>query len=214
MPPPVKKDFVEIPSSLASKTLEEIIVKWNEDLEQQVADFYKKAIELNIVDSEIRANSEKLVKAHDAVVKAEVAEAELASLVNYVSAQQAELEALLDMIETGLDNLLVASSTDESYVSSDDVSRAKIYHQAADLQSSLLRLSTSFDSLSTLLQEKQDKDRSPSALSSLVRALDANLEALLLLRDNSSTIPSRIKNVSELNTKTVREHERLKFSNY
>lgn len=196
------QEFVQIPSALLNQTLEEIIIKWNEDLESQVSEFYRRAIELNSVDTQLRTISERLVTAHEATLKAEAAQTELDSLVAYVSAQQAELEALLDMIEAGLQNV----ATEGSVPSVEDFSRARIYQQAAELQSSLLSLESAFEKIS-------NSNLTPTTeLGKLVAALDANLEALLVLKDQSTRTEKRITNVQQLGLKANHEQERLKFT--
>ena len=197
------QEFVQIPSALLNQTLEEIILKWNEDLESQVSEFYRRAIELNSIDTQLRLSSERLLTAHDAVVQAEAQQAELDALVNYVSAQQAELEALLDMLEAGLQNL----NTDAATPSSDDISRARIYQQAADLQKALISLEASFADISSLSACTPEGD-----LPRLVSALDANLEALLVLKEHSGRTEKRLQAVQQSGVRATHQQERLKFS--
>ena len=201
--PPAVQEFVQIPSALLNQTLEEIILKWNEDLESQVSEFYRRAIELNSIDTQLRQSSERLLSAHDAVVQAEAQQAELDALVNYVGAQQAELEALLDMLEAGLQNL----NTDAAAPSSDDISRARIYQQAADLQKALISLEASFADISSLSACTPEGD-----LPRLVSALDANLEALLVLKEHSGRTEKRLQAVQQSGVRATHQQERLKFS--
>lgn len=94
---------IEIPSNLKNKTLGDIVTDWQVELENQVTEFHKQANELRKYDSKLHSSAEKLITLNDRIIKLEAVQSELDQNLNYIIAQQDELENLLDGVKSKLE---------------------------------------------------------------------------------------------------------------
>jgi nuclear pore complex protein Nup62 len=200
---------VSFPSNLKNKTLEEIVTGWNEELEAQVAEFQRQAIEIGQWDTKVVQNGERILALSDRVSKLESVQSELEQHLAFVIAQQSELEALLD----GIEKELPALSTADGKVSpADDAEREAVYTKTGQVQERLmdlsLQLSSAVDSINRAAATPVDGNAKGS-VAEVALILNAHLDALQWIEAQVKDLKASTKDVQNIAQHARLQHERL-----
>lgn len=204
------------PSALKGKTLEEIVVGWQEELEEQVNTFHRCAVELAKWDKDILGNEESLLALSDRVNQLESWESELEQNLAFISAQQAELESLLEMIEKELPAVTEAVAPNVmpggtmTRLSPADAERDRLFSLAESLQSQLNDLSAN---LSDMIADSNDsKPRSVDIKSDqMTSIMNEQLETLIWIDRQLDDLKRTKAYTKRLSEKAQVEHERMLF---
>ncbi len=192
---------VSFPSALKNKTLEEIVVGWNEELEAQVAEFQKQAIEIGQWDKRILANGEKLLAVHSRVTSLEKSQSDLEQSLNYVVAQQSELETLLDGIEKEL------KQEKQPDLNMDDKEREEMYNKAAQAQERISELGLQL--ASTVDTINRSANSGATGLAGVSQVMNAHLEALAWIEAQIKELKVSTDTVQQLASKATLQQGRL-----
>ena len=92
-----------VPAVLRSKTLDEILNRWNMELEAHMRSFTEQAIEVAKWDQRIIANSDLIVSLNADVEEVEAGQRELDLHLQNINQQQDEFEDLLGSLEADVD---------------------------------------------------------------------------------------------------------------
>jgi len=196
--------------------LEEIVNSWNEELETQVAEFQRQSIEIAQWDQKIIKNGEKIVAFNERVLKIEALQSELDQNLAYVSAQQSELEGLLDGIDKELP-ALVAATTRNSLTTSVDLDRDRTFEMAEQVQNQVSELTTT---LSQMVREVNSASESSSnsvpdtsqPVVDIVQILNAHLDTLQWIDQQVDDLKKSTASVARLSDRALTEHSRI-FNN-
>ena len=91
-------------SSLTFRQLEENINKWTIELEDLEKVFINQATQVNAWDQLLIRNGEKIISLHESVSAVRLDQQRLEHELDFVAAQQSELEEILKPLEAGLAN--------------------------------------------------------------------------------------------------------------
>ena len=176
---------VSFPSNLKNKTLEEVIISWNEELENLVSTFERQAVEIAQWDKKIIHNGEQIIALNDRVNKLETFQRQVDQSLSYVVAQQSELEGCLDAIEKELPAFSQAV-TESSGVKPGvvDGERERIYESAETAQKQVIEVANSLSRMifeinsaatDTLASEEGSAGR---PLADVAQVLNSHLDTL------------------------------------
>jgi nuclear pore complex protein Nup62 len=205
---------IQFPSNLKSKTIEEIIVSWNEELENQIQEFQRQAVSLSEWDKKILHNAERVGKLNTRVSEMEQLHRELEQGVTYVTAQQAELESLLDGIDRELPKMVTALGKQPQVGS--DADRAKTFHLAESLQVQLndvsSQLSRLVNQVNTASSPKLSASTSNNPTTDVAQILNNHFETLAWIEEQVSHLQRNALETQKMGERANAEHERLSLS--
>ncbi|KAG9081059.1 FG-nucleoporin nsp1 [Ceratobasidium sp. 370] len=186
------------PSALRGKSVEEIVNKWQEELETQTKEFKRTAQEVEVWDRALIENGVKIANLYAAVQAAEAVQQGIDGTLDNVEEQQKSVAAALDGYENEMKKIYGSESLGVD-VGPADGQREKNYALAASLADqldSLARgLSTMIDSvndLSTGASSAQSKDDPVAQISAI---LNAHLESLQWIDGAVREAEERVKEV-------------------
>jgi nuclear pore complex protein Nup62 len=205
---------IQFPSNLKSKTIEEIIVSWNEELENQIQEFQRQAVSLSEWDKKILHNAERVGKLNTRVSEMEQLHRELEQGVTYVTAQQAELESLLDGIDRELPKMVTALGKQPQVGS--DADRAKTFQLAETLQVQLndvsSQLSRLVNQVNTASSPKLSASTSNNPTTDVAQILNNHFETLAWIEEQVSHLQRNTLETQKMGERANAEHERLSLS--
>ncbi|KAF8338724.1 Nsp1-like C-terminal region-domain-containing protein [Cantharellus anzutake] len=169
------------PSMLRGKTIDEIIAKWNNELETQVKQFHKVASEVAVWDRALMENSEKINFLFNKVTAAQASQVAIDESLKHIEEQQRALNKTLDGYEEIVKQILNNSGRSLD-LGPADRERDNSYGLAAGLNSQLDDLSHSLTSMiETVNSLSAPPDFTSGAPFSAAGAVDpiAQIEAIL-----------------------------------
>ncbi|KAG9126489.1 FG-nucleoporin nsp1 [Ceratobasidium sp. 392] len=186
------------PSALRGKSVEEIVNKWQEELETQTKEFKRTAQEVEVWDRALIDNGIQISHLYAAVQNAEAMQQGIDGTLDNIEEQQKSVAAALDGYEHEMKKIYGSESLGVD-VGPADGQREKNYALAASLADqldSLARgLSTMIDSvndLSTGTSSAQSKDDPVAQISAI---LNAHLESLQWIDGAVRDAEERVKDV-------------------
>lgn len=223
---------ITFPSTLKNKTLEEIVTGWKDELEAQVAEFQRQAVIVGQWDRRIVRNGENILALNEKVVQMEAMQTELEQNLSYVSAQQAELEGLLDALEREMEPFVEAATQSRPRQPADQ-ERERIYDQSETLQQLATNLATTLGNLVTQVNSasvsepevpskvpaKKSGDSSidadslaanePASVVDIVKVLNSHLDSLQWIDQQITGLRQAASSVSRMGERATAEQERL-----
>jgi hypothetical protein len=111
--------------SLKGKTIEDILNKWQQDLDQCTKDFHRQAVEVQGWDRVLIENGHAISKLYKSVGKVDETQNQIEQTLEYIESQQQELGAVLDQYEMQIRALMEGStSTTAATAGGADASKA------------------------------------------------------------------------------------------
>ncbi|KAJ9578658.1 hypothetical protein L9F63_005148 [Diploptera punctata] len=184
-------------TSLNFCQLEESINKWTLELEEQEKVFMNQATQVNAWDRLLIGNGEKIVSLNNAVERVKLEQQQLDNELDFILAQQRELEDCLAPLEKEL--------------SSDGVSdpeREHIYQMAENMDSQLKQMSEDLKEIIEHLNETNRTQDTNDPIVQIGRILNAHMNSLQWIDQNTALIASHLEQVSKLHDVHRRENER------
>lgn len=201
---------IQFPSSLKNKTIEEILFAWNEELENQVHEFQRQSVALLEWDKKILKNAERVGKLNVRVSEMEQLHKELEQGVSFVTTQQAELESLLDGIDSELPKMVAALGKTPQVGA--DADRAKTFELAETLQIQLNEISSQMtrmvNQVNTTSNPKTTSGDSQST-SNVAQILNNHFETLQWIEEQVASLQKGTLETQKLSERATAEHERL-----
>ena len=204
---------IQFPSSLKNKTIEEIILGWNEELENQVQEFQRQAVSLSEWDKKILSNAERVGKLNVRVSEIEQLQRELEQGVNYISTQQAELENLLDGIDRELPKMISALGKTPQVGA--DADRSKTFDLAENLQIQLNDASSQLSRLVNHLNTKSKSNPIPpenTVTPNVAQILNNHFETLNWIEEQVTLLQRSTIETQKMSERANSEHERLSLT--
>jgi len=190
---------------LKNKTLEEVINDWSNELEENVRVFTKQAVDVSKWDQSIMENGDKVYKLHTEVKRVQVSQKELEQNLEIISTQQNELSSLLDSLESEVDGIVA-----DSDLTPTDIEREKGYQMAEDINAQLDQMATTLKDLVSKLNLSQEKNGDgENPVFQIVKILNAHLNSLQWIDQNSSYLQSKLQEVSRIFATQKAETERI-----
>lgn len=147
------------PNMLRGRSMEEIVNKWSQELENATKEFTRQAAEVAVWDGVLRRGGDDISRLIQTLQAAEERQSSIEQTLDYVEQQQADLTSLLDGYEAQVTDLLqgAMSSGLNAYGSqaitrsmetgAADAEREKAYAMAESLNSQLDELSRNLSSM-------------------------------------------------------------------
>ncbi|PSN39248.1 Nuclear pore glycoprotein p62 [Blattella germanica] len=184
-------------TSLNFCQLEESINKWTLELEEQEKVFMNQATQVNAWDRLLIGNGEKIVSLNNAVERVKLEQQQLDNELDFILAQQRELEECLTPLEKEL--------------SSDGVSdpeREHIYQMAENMDTQLKQMSEDLKEIIEHLNETNRTQDTSDPIVQIGRILNAHMNSLQWIDQNTALIATHLEQVSKLHDVHRRENER------
>lgn len=210
--------MVSFPSNLKNKTLEEIIVAWNEELENLVSTFERQAVELAQWDKKVIHNGEQIIALSDRVGKLEAFQREVDQSLAYVVAQQSELEGLLDGIEREMPGFVQAATAGTVRTTAVDAERDRMYESAEEVQRQIIEAANSLAQMIFEINAAASANEpapgpgeaaSTTALVDVAQVLNAHLDALQWIDHKVEELRKATQAINAQAAKVSSELERL-----
>ncbi|KNC96006.1 uncharacterized protein SPPG_09559 [Spizellomyces punctatus DAOM BR117] len=201
-------------STLKNRTMEEILQRWNQELDQCTKEFHRQAVEVQNWDRIILENSYSISKLCEQLNEAETLQKEIDDNLGYISSQQNSLDSALAQYDADLQRIIQNEMASmQNRHSHADEERERAYSLAESLN---LQLDEMASQLSVLIGEINaskgeeidgglgstgDGDsllgdgEEPSPVGAIVRILNEHLSSLEWLDSSTADLAQRVQNL-------------------
>lgn len=184
-------------TSLNFCQLEESINKWTLELEEQEKVFMNQATQVNAWDHLLIGNGEKIVGLNNAVERVKLEQQQLDNELDFILAQQRELEECLAPLEKELGSNGVA-----------DPEREHIFQMTENVDTQLKQMSEDLKEIIEHLNETNRTQDTSDPIVQIGRILNAHMNSLQWIDQNTALIATHLEQVSKLHDVHRRENER------
>lgn len=171
-------------------SLEEQINKWTLELEEQEKVFTNQATQVNAWDSILLKNGEKIVDLNKAVEKVKADQVAMEQELEFITAQQAELEESILPLEQELSKIPQQI----------DVDRSQTYLMAETLDSQLKQMSEDLKEVIEHLNEANKLADPSCPMVQIGKILNAHFTTLQWIDDKTQSINNRLEELSKMNS--------------
>jgi nuclear pore complex protein Nup62 len=173
-------------------SLEEQINKWTLELEEQEKVFTNQATQVNAWDSILLKNGEKIVELNKAFEKVKADQVAMEQELEFITAQQAELEESIVPLEQELSKIPQQI----------DVDRSQTYLMAETLDSQLKQMSEDLKEVIEHLNEanKISDPSDPNPMVQIGKILNAHFTTLQWIDDKTLSINNRLDELSKISS--------------
>lgn len=171
-------------------SLEEQINKWTLELEEQEKVFTNQATQVNAWDSILLKNGEKIVDLNKSVEKVKADQVAMEQELEFITAQQAELEESILPLEQELSKIPQQI----------DVDRSQTYLMAETLDSQLKQMSEDLKEVIEHLNEANKLADPLDPMAQIGKILNAHFTTLQWIDDKTQTINNRLEELSKMNS--------------
>lgn len=178
------------PSQMNFFNLEEQINKWTLELEEQEKIFINQATQVNAWDSILLKNGEKIVDLNNAMEKVKADQIAIEQELEFITAQQAELEESILPLEQELSKIPQQI----------DVDRSQTYLMAETLDSQLKQMSEDLKEVIEHLNEANKFQDPADPLVQIGTILNAHFTTLQWIEDKTSAMNTHLDELSKINT--------------
>ncbi|XP_054277538.1 nuclear pore glycoprotein p62 [Macrosteles quadrilineatus] len=178
--------------------LEETINKWTHELEEQEKIFMSQAVQINSWDNLLNSNSDKIVALNNEVHQMKLQQQQLDHELDFILAQQRELEEVLSPLEKQTSE--VPSNTDPD--------REHTYYLAESLDTQLKQMCEDLREIIEHLNESSRTQDTSDPIIQVGRILNAHMNSLHWIDQMTMNIQNQLENVTRLHDAHRRENER------
>ncbi|XP_023238230.1 nuclear pore glycoprotein p62-like [Centruroides sculpturatus] len=175
------------------RQLEEAINKWNLELEEQERIFLNQATEVNAWDCLLISNGEKITSLYEAVEYVKVNQQRLDHELDFIVAQQRELEEILTPLEKsveGLPNLSVQQHA--------DLEREHTYHLAESIDTQLKRMAEDIKEIIEHINSRNNNKDENDPIHQIAKILNSHMDALQWIEQNTVVVQRKLEDVSKM----------------
>jgi len=188
-------------SSLTFRQLEENINKWTMELEDLEKVFINQATQVNAWDQLLIRNGEKIISLHESVSAVRLDQQRLEHELDFVAAQQSELEEILKPLEAGLAN-----------TGSVDSERERVYALAENLDGQLALMGDDLKEIISHLNTSTKTQDSKDPVYQIGKILNAHMDSLQWIDSSAQGVERKLTEVTRLAEVHRRDSERLQRS--
>ncbi|KAI8376882.1 Nsp1-like C-terminal region-domain-containing protein, partial [Blakeslea trispora] len=188
--------------------MEDVLNMWTKELEKQTTEFHKQATQVAQWDQQLIENGNKISTLHDNVTKVEVTQREIEQNLSYISAQQEEINSILDNYEKQIKEIFDENNLQQPMQPA-DVQREKSYGLAESLNSQLddvsRNLNIMVEEINKMGNAKQMTTEEDDTVGQIVQILNAHLSSLQWIDTHSMKLENKIQEVTKLQEEVVRD---------
>ncbi|XP_019621736.1 PREDICTED: nuclear pore glycoprotein p62-like [Branchiostoma belcheri] len=172
--------------------LEEKINKWSVQLEETERTFLHQATQVNAWDRQVIENGEKIVALNEAVQRVKLDQGRLDHELDFILAQQRELEDMLQPLEGA-----VKSQAPSIYQQHADLEREHTYQLAENTDAQLKRMMQDIKDIIEHLNQSGAPNTSNDPLHQIARILNAHMDSLQWLDQNAAVLQRKVDEVAK-----------------
>merc|ERR1712098_377269 len=188
-------------AGMSFRQLEENINKWTLELEDLEKVFINQATQVNAWDQLLLKNGEKIISLHESVAAVRLDQQRLEHELDFVAAQQSELEEILKPLEASLVNSGPVDSE-----------RERIYALAENLDGQLARMGEDLKEVISHLNTSTKAHDSKDPIYQIGKILNAHMDSLQWIDSNAQGVERKLQEVSRLAELHRNDSERLQRS--
>ncbi|OQR75415.1 nuclear pore glycoprotein p62-like [Tropilaelaps mercedesae] len=173
--------------------LEKKCNEWKKELELQEESFLKRATQINAWERLVTATSEKITELNEYIKKVKSDQERLDRELDFVVAQQKELEEMLVPLEKQAQAMQGPSIQHHT-----DVEREATYHSAAKVNAQLRGMA---DTIKDIIEHINASNRSTSdnsTMEQISKILNAHMDALQYIQNGITTLQEKTEDINKL----------------
>ncbi|TPX68215.1 hypothetical protein SpCBS45565_g03258 [Spizellomyces sp. 'palustris'] len=201
-------------STLKNRTMEEILQRWNQELDQCTKEFHRQAVEVQNWDRIILENSYSISKLCEQLNEAEGLQKEIDDNLGYISSQQNSLDSALTQYDADLQRIIqneMASMQNRHSHADEERERAYSLSESLNLQLDEMasQLSVLIGEINASKGEEIDgglgstgdgdsllgDGEEPSPVGAIVRILNEHLSSLEWLDSSTADLAQKVQNL-------------------
>jgi nuclear pore complex protein Nup62 len=179
-------------ASMSYRQLEECINKWTLELEEQETIFLQQATQVNAWDRLLIENGEKITQLHGDVERVKIDQDRLDQELDFILAQQRELEDMLTPLEQAMDQL-----PPMTYQQHADIEREHTYKLAENIDAQLKRMASDLKEIVEHLNASSGSQDSSDPLVQIGKILNAHVDSLQWIDHNTGVLQRRVDEVTK-----------------
>ncbi|KAF5303675.1 hypothetical protein FQA39_LY09922 [Lamprigera yunnana] len=184
--------------TLTFAQLEDTINKWTSDLEEQAKVFGNQARHLNAWDRLLIGNGEKILAVSNGLERIKHQQQQLDQDLDFVVAQQKELEDCIAPLEKDLQNIVIT-----------DVDREQTYTLAENIDTQLKQMSEDLKEIIEHLNESNKVQELSDPVSQIGKILNAHMNSLQWIDRNTSQMSAHLDEIAKMHEVNKKNHEAL-----
>lgn len=184
--------------TLTFAQLEDAINKWTIDLDEQGKVFSNQAKHLNAWDRLLMSNGEKILSVSNGVERIKQQQQQLDQELDFVLAQQKELEDCIVPLEKELEEVPIT-----------DIDRDQTYKLAENIDAQLKQMSEDLKEIIEHLNESNKSQELSDPVAQIGRILNAHMNSLHWIDRNTSQIGSHLDEIAKMHDLNRRNHENI-----
>lgn len=173
--------------SLTFAQLEDSINKWTIDLEEQGKFFVNQAKQLNAWDTLLISNGEKILNLNSSIERVKQQQSQLDQELDFILAQQKELEELIVPLEKELVDIPVT-----------DIDRNQMYQFAEIIDSQLKQISDDLKEIIENINESNKDEEISNPINQISKILNAHMNSLTWIDRNTAQISRQLEEISKI----------------
>jgi len=182
-----------VTGSMTYEELEKKCNEWKNELEFQEESFLKRATQINAWDRLITANAEKITELHEYMQKVKSDQDRMDREVDFVIAQQKELEEMLAPLEQEALNLEPTSIQHHT-----DFERQTTYNSATTVNAQLRGMAERIKDIIEHINANNKSGNDASSISQITKILNAHVDVLQFIQNGIDTLQQKTEDVSKL----------------
>lgn len=185
------------------RQLEESINKWTLELEELERTFLNQATQVNAWDRLLISNGQKITALNEAVEKVKLDQQRLDHELDFIVAQQRELEELLVPLEKS-----VESSPHLSVQQHADLEREHTYHLAENIDGQLKRMAEDIKEIIERLNTSNKSQEDVDPMQQISKILSVHMDALQWIEQNSGIVQRKIEEIGKISEMERRDQDK------
>ncbi|KAI8329629.1 Nsp1-like C-terminal region-domain-containing protein [Chlamydoabsidia padenii] len=191
--------------------MEEILNAWNKDLNSRTREFHKQAAQVAEWDKQLIENGTKISKLNNDVERVEEQQREIDHNLEYINAQQEELNRILDSYENQIGEVYEQSNLQQPMQAA-DTQREKAYGLAENLNKQMDDINRNLTVMIAEINKMGGPQNSvPSneddVVGQIVKILNSHLSSLQWIDATSATLKQKLDDVNKLRDSTSPTHQ-------
>ncbi|GAB6022255.1 Nuclear pore glycoprotein p62 [Chamberlinius hualienensis] len=189
------------PEAITFRKLEENINKWTLELEEQERIFLTQATQVNAWDRLLISNGDKIMQLNDALERVKLDDEHLDQEMDFILAQQRELEELLVPLEKSIESLPNLSVHQHA-----DIEREHTFEHVENIDAQLRHMSKDLKEIIEHVNSTSGNQDANDPIYQIGKILNAHMDTLQWIDENTADLQSK---VNELNSMLAQGNNRL-----